>query len=425
MELTVRPSQSISSSTLAPSPLLRRQILVYWPDYDSSEIRELLVFGPNYTTEGEGFWEQEKKEALRHVLRNSRCSYEDLRNEIGSVEEEAKAAYPVGTLSNMSRDFRDIMAEDGCFFLLLAFSILGAGPELKFPDNHLLFGIGRVAEHLTCWLRSIFLVGNQVPLTVLEKLMNYLSFFRELKARRNQWNNLLSDDHELYKRTIHKFVMSKAGQEDDIIHCLQSVMLGKSTTTVSEMHQGIKEEGHQYSIVIPSALLLSEKGIHFEKLEGELGVRSIDYKPCKLFNNPVLYLPCFSVDKHTELMVECLLKYENVQSWTAKMEPEASSYFMLLKELIPTTQDLGILYSSGIIRGKPDGLHRLLLEFPFTGTSAHLCRIRQQIKEDTDHSLLPWRKLRKGVCAVSTFLVLLFTYLQAHYTILSYYRNPH
>lgn len=434
MGSTVRTSQSIQLARPRPG---RRQILVYLPEYNGGAISDkLLVFGPNYTTQWR--WKQKKKEALKHVLWNStRCSYEELMYEIGSVENEAKAAYLDDTLSNMKGDFREIMAEDGCFFLLVAFSILGAGRELKFPDKHDLFGVGCVEKHLKSWLMSIFFVGNQVPRRILKKLMNYLCLFRKLKDRRNQWNNRLQDDHdhdhELYKRAIRKFLMSEEGQEDDIIHCLQSVLLGESSTTVLQMqeeeeghHYSVVIPGHQYSDVIPPASLLFEKGVHFQKLKGELGVRSIHYKPCKLFNNPVLYLPCFSVDRYTELMLECLLKYETAQSTSAaNIEPEVSSYFLLLRELIPTTKDFEILYSSGVIQGDEDKVRAALFRFGFTATSAHLCRIGQQIKRDTHRRLLPWRKLLEVVCAVLTFLGLLSTYLQAHYTILSYYRNPH
>lgn len=110
------------------------------------------------------------------------------------------------TLSIMSKDFLDTMAEYGCLFLLLAFSILGARPELKFSNSHIIFGREHATNHLTWWLKYIFFVENQLPFSILQKLMSYLRFFRELKARRNQWNNPPLD-YQLSKRTIEKILV--------------------------------------------------------------------------------------------------------------------------------------------------------------------------------------------------------------------------
>lgn len=97
------------------------------------------------------------------------------------VEKEARAAYGGDAeLADLTEsEFRWKMIIDGCFFLQLALSLLNASVllDLNYPDDDPIFGKKQSTKTFMGLIKSMFLVGNQIPLVVLSELMNQ-NYFR-------------------------------------------------------------------------------------------------------------------------------------------------------------------------------------------------------------------------------------------------------
>lgn len=407
-------------NTVGPTYDPLRQICIYWAEYHSGQFRDCWVFGPNYLKEEQAFRRDAKKLALDFLLEKSECTLPDLLSTLKGIQEEARATYVEEALQNMGQvDFQVLMAVDGCFFLLVAFSILGVGSlgiELKFPDSHPIFGIGCVREKMDMWLNSMFFVGNQMPFIVLKQLMK-LRFFQELKTN-NEWKQPL----ELAKRAIYELLMTELGQKPvDLMHCLQRLMPGTksgSDVVIPIIGNNVFHETED----IPSAMELCGRGIAFRALEKDLGSRGIQYKLG--FLSAVLNLPILKVDRYTELVVESIRKYEIVQG-AQGIEPESSSFLKLLSELIRSPQDVAVLSSQGIIQGRAEGLPVCLRSFDGMASCEHLCNVRREIKEYPPRRWWKYKRLISFVSITPAILLLILAFLQTDYTVLGYYRQGH
>ncbi|XP_027117695.1 uncharacterized protein [Coffea arabica] len=396
----------ITIQMLTQNQTFARQICKYWPEYHSSAFGNLWVFGPHYRVKELDFRCNAKKDALDFVLEKSGCTLPRLLTTLEDIEEEARSTYADDTLNDLQRvKFLEMMAMDGCFFLLLAFSILGVGStgtEVGFPEKHLVFGIGCVREEIDLWIRSMFFVGNQIPLIVLEEIMK-LRFFQELKTEK-QWNQPL----DFVKRALYNLLIAEHQPKSiDLIHCLQSTFLGRKSglhVTVPIMDTDASDaiEG------IPSATDLFNLGVKFEKLEGELGIRGIHYT-YSAFNH-VLYLPVFKVDRYTELIVKCLYKYEIVQA-SRGIVPDVSPYFKVFSELLRTPKDVELLTSQGVIQGQLEGLRRLLSSYDGMEPSEHVRHVRREIRK---HPPPDWQMcikfLLKLIALIAAILTLIFCF---------------
>lgn len=399
-----RPNQNIAQ----PASAAQRKILVYIPEYHGKKFGKLWVLGPNYRANCDKFQEGIKEKAFVHVLSNSQCSRSAIISAIGEIETQVKAAYADNVLDGLASDVvQEIMAVDGCFFLLLSFSILGAGAELKFPENDLVFGTGCVTDYMGTWLESMFFVGNQIPLIVLEKLMD-LSFFKELKRTLECKQPL-----ELGKRALHKFlIVDQNPKPMDLIHCLQSIMLGpegRSNIGVAKKDDDIGDIG--------TATKLCKHGIKIRKLEGDLGIRGMRYESNAF--GAVLYLPVLRVDRHTGLLLRCVLKYEIVQE-PQGVEPEVITYFKFIRELIHTTQDSEVLESEEVVQGQSTDLLGLLRTLDVLVSSGNMHSIKREIVGNRPWQ---WRKPLKWMFIISSILTLVFGFMQMYYGILSYYKQ--
>ncbi|XP_071939381.1 uncharacterized protein [Coffea arabica] len=333
---------------------------MYWPDYHDGLFGELWRFGPCYPRAEAIVRQEEKQHAFDFVLEKSKPLFPHILDRLKASEGEARAAYSEDALPDISGDeFVNMMAIDGCFNLLVAFSILGQGIfgfKIGFEDSHGSFGTGFVRDNMEMWLQSMFLVGNQIPFVVLEQLMK-LRFFEGLK-RRYKWKQ----PSGLLKRAVHMLLTTELDPKPvDLIHCLQICLLGTRSGSDVGISIMVNDVGGDEVDDLPSAVELCRKGIAFAALGEGLGSRGIHYKHDPF--NGVLYLPIFKVDRYTALMVECLHKYEIVQK-ARGIKPESTSFFKLLSELIRTEQDVDLFSSQGVILGgSAEALPEILSEF--------------------------------------------------------------
>ncbi|XP_071940653.1 uncharacterized protein [Coffea arabica] len=358
--------------------------------------------------------------------RSRNLFFHNILDRLKESEGEARAAYSQDALQGIGGgdEFVNMMAIDGCFNLLVAFSILGQGIfgfKLGFEDSHSSFGTGFVRDNMGMWLQSMFLVGNQIPFVVLEQLMK-LRFFEGLK-RRYKWKQ----PSGLLKRAVHMLVTTELDPKPvDLIHCLQICLLGTRSGSDVGISIMVNDVGGDEVDDLPSAVELCRKGIAFAALEEGLGSRGIHYKHDPF--NGVLYLPIFKVERYTALMVECLHKYEIVQK-PRGIKPESTSFFKLLSELIRTEQDVELFSSQGVILGgSAEALPEILSEFDDVEPCdcEHFRHVRRQIKKYppkqcwiSTKRVIGYIMRNPGRCSV----VFLLQFLQTYFTILAYYKT--
>ncbi|KAL7145031.1 hypothetical protein ABFS83_07G051400 [Erythranthe nasuta] len=156
------------------------------------------------------------------------------------VEREAREMYDGGDdkLSDIESSFRWMMIKDGCFFLQLALLILGCSDQLGYPANDPIFGKKHNKKDVKKWIEAMFHVGNQIPLVVLNELMNQ-SFFQDVINKAN-WDS--PEQSSLCKKVLYEVLVLPALKRDrdreglslkervtpssDLLHSLQNHVIG-------------------------------------------------------------------------------------------------------------------------------------------------------------------------------------------------------
>ncbi|KAK4425433.1 hypothetical protein Salat_1737300 [Sesamum alatum] len=390
---------------------------------------------------------------------------------IRKVEKDAREIY--GDKScGLGSNFRWMMIRDGCFFLQLAFLILGIPEQLGYPSNNPIFGHKRHKKDAERWIEAMFFVGNQIPLVVLKELMKQ-KFFQDVIAR-GKWDTPPSDlcKKVLYELLIlpalNKHLPPKGGsslvdheQPSDLLHGLQNLVLGPGppgnisgeykadddidleanadyfggsiiddedddetspTDNVGRIRMLLKATGFRNATgdrktVFPSATELERAGIHIKKLKSG-GVRSICFKSWYFW--AYLYLPVFPVDEHTELIFRNLKIYELSQQ-LGKHRQEVSSYLRFMSDLNQTTRDAKLLQKQGIIKKKSDYAEKLpgILDRLSSDQDIRLTHELHAVRRQISDYSSPWIHYK-----VLANLVAVLTVLQTLFALLAYFKPP-
>ncbi|CAL5327754.1 unnamed protein product [Camellia sinensis] len=430
------------------------------PKIDDNELQELYDslprFGPFYITDEESLMSKLKEATWQHILTrahdsNPKATYStSLRN----IEAQARGAYVDGIVDDESKvtrsQFIQMMIKDGCFILQLALFALGGSEQLCYPPDHLVFGKQRnTDQQIRRWIKSLFFVGNQIPLVVLRELMNG-SFFQQV-VMKGKWEQ----PRDLFKRVLYDLlvlpVLEERSQQchhtrttllqalkrklrlekksfllqqqpTDLLHGLQMLVIGPGGDSPSSTNYKNDEtvvldiESSSFSYKIHSATELRQRGIHFKHTKG-IGSGGIKFMT-NMFR-AVLTLPTFLVDDDTEVLFQYLKNYEISQPLGSN-KGDVCSYLQFMSELIRTSEDVKLLVDSGIIsRTTPEQRERLpgiLKRLASGDTNPNLRLVRLKID---DYSRPPWDKIRNFLS-----LVLLLTVVQTIYTVLGYYKKP-
>ncbi|KAL3506208.1 hypothetical protein ACH5RR_031590 [Cinchona calisaya] len=423
------------------------------PHFVLAEIGEKEKLQPSHPRFGPFYREDEsevsgKKAAWDKILEkspdNKNKTLESYLSAMRRIEKEARDAYGGDKILynyNLTQsEFRWMMIQDGCFFLLLALLILGVSPnQLGYPDKHIIFGKKDNEEDVKRWIESMFFVGNQIPLVVLNELMKQ-SFLQAIVQRVKNWE-IPSD---LSKKILYNLLVLPALEYAnnqvtitsplpvDLLDALHRLMIGpgdlismdlvENETTEDDLEAGA-EKGYSKGDISISATELSKKGIHFGIVE-EGGCTEIDFKDYFLF--PRLYLPTFTVDDDTELLCKSLKYYEISQkhcNGEGKMSQVMRSYLQFMNDLICTYEDVKILEKRGIIRANnpytkeklPMMLNKLAGKDKKTTThKLHMLRIKLR-----DYNIAPWEKFK-----IVAILLFVFTVIQTFLAALSYIKPP-
>ncbi|KAI3459546.1 hypothetical protein Pfo_016209 [Paulownia fortunei] len=407
-------------------------------------VRELEAtlprFGPSYGEDTEAF-KAAKKEAWLHVLNKTPDEEQSTvsgiyLSAIKRIEKEARDTYAPAIVNRLMRSqFQWMMIIDGCFFLQLALYILGGSEQLGYPEKHVYFGTPNDRE-ISRWIKAMFFVGNQIPCVVIRELMKQ-SFFQEV-IKKGTWN-LPSD---LPKMVLYLLVVlpelernglsssglfsNLIGQKrapyfreppSDLLHGFHCLVVGPGndpmdfeTEDVPDLEAGPEDLDRNNRF--PSATELKQSGITLKR--AKRGIREIHFSR-RFFLFAYLYVPPFTFDGDTELMLRYLKSYE-IEQQLIKSKREVTAYLRFMRDLIQTQKDVNILESKGIIEVKKkdhkDKLPGMLSRLGASGEITFTQNLRLTRLQLIDYSRPPWHLLS---------LALFLTVVQTVFTILSYF----
>ncbi|KAK4405938.1 hypothetical protein Sango_0600300 [Sesamum angolense] len=247
--------------------------------------------------------------------------------------------------------------DNGWLFLPPTGVILGGSQRLGYPPDHTIFGKTSKSprfKDVKDWIEAMFLVGNQIPLMVLKKLMKQSYFQKVIKegkwkqpselSRMALYELLLLPEVEDLRPRAWRAVNGLWGkvfasrmrwlqqqQPTDLLHGLQLLVLGPELDQKDEEeeeddndeqeNQDLEAQHEQANssdaideTITSSATDLKQAGIHFWLSRG-IGSRGIHFTNTMFLCHgyPILHLPPILMEDDTELMFKCLINYEMSQ----------------------------------------------------------------------------------------------------------------
>ncbi|XP_026391318.1 uncharacterized protein LOC113286893 isoform X2 [Papaver somniferum] len=287
---------------------------------------------------------------------------------------------------------------------------------------------------------SIFVVGNQVPLVVLQALMKQ-SFFQEV-VNGGIWEQPMDLERwVLFELLLVPSLMDSSKYAVEVITIPTASLaeyMHSRRTGVTGSSQKPKKDGsiedeyiyageddstsrsdHIYDVVrqtVRSATELKEEGIVFQCNEGTR-IDGIKFK--QVMFNATLIIPRLIVDseQHLYMLFSNLIGYEITHF--GQKQREVCEYLELMRELIRSADDVKVLAASGVIIVDPNLEEKIPLLFrdlPFPmvmrSHGGSLRRVRDELNSYTRPSAF------KKFGEVLTIVVIL-SLIQTVYTMLS------
>nr|GME18564.1 uncharacterized protein LOC109175282 [Ipomoea batatas] len=366
-------------------------------------------------------------------------------SKIAEVVEEAKSVYDgTNVIDEMPESrFKFMMINHGCLFLLQMLVFLGlgvnklrAGSTLRDNQLDTLFGSDEndIERRKIGFSKSAVFPGNQIPLLVLNKLIDTTSFFKKIVLEEN-WEEPSSSDvlksvlYDLFLGPVLK-TRTQEATVVDILHALHSRLVG--TTTRGDIrfeHRNVDPEALPFidsrrNDLDPqrdnqmSVTEMYSKGMDFKGVSG-MAITEINIKG-NPFTNKVLHLPVFTFNEITMYLYTCLKHYENHQGPREKV---VNDYLRFLSDIVQNDQDVVLLELKGVIEVDSNEvqndhevveyLREVARDAPLTCTTHHLRTLKLDI---THHHLKPWYYNYLINCAlfsiVLSILSVIFTILQ-------------
>nr|GMC56293.1 uncharacterized protein LOC109175282 [Ipomoea batatas]GMD03370.1 uncharacterized protein LOC109175282 [Ipomoea batatas]GMD64895.1 uncharacterized protein LOC109175282 [Ipomoea batatas] len=396
---------------------------------------------------------------------------------LGEVLNQARHVYDGANIREMLKSrFDVIMINHGCLFLLQMLVFLGLGVnklrELsKLHDYQLdtLFGTHDedIEGRKIGFTKSAVFPGNQIPLLVLNKLIDTSSFLKKVVLEENLEKPSSSSSPDLVLKSIlYDLILGpvrRSTQEAtvDILHALHSRLVGTTTARgdiirfqygnvdpealplidsrrnnnldpQSDNNQRI-QDGNVDSEApridsrrnnlnpqrekMSKAIEMHDKGLDFEGVSG-MAITEIKIKG-SAFTKKVLHLPVFTFNEMTKDLYRYLKEYENHQCLREKV---VNDYLRFLNDIVQCDLCVLLLQQKGVIEVDSDNveIYKLVVEYlekvacdaPPTCTTHHLRTLRLAI---THHHLNPWY-YKCLTCALVSIIIaiisLAFTILQ-------------
>ncbi|KAL3502063.1 hypothetical protein ACH5RR_036512 [Cinchona calisaya] len=401
---------------------------------------QVVSFGPYHYNDGDlKPMEEHKRRALDHFLERSGKPLPSYINSLSEIALDVKDAYDPLPLEwhqkETTDEFLELMVRDGCFMLeILRTSILSmrdyARNDPIFSDHGRLYIMPYIK-------RDLLMMENQIPLSVLEKLltveneespqknMNFINWLI-LQFYLPDTNNINPDGESLHvldvfrKRMLHGADPSSKAKKADpssipkILNQLLSSCFGTRRDSNDE--------------IVRSATELREAGIKITKSATKC-LKDIT------FDRGILKLPPIVVDDVTGTMFLNLIAFERFHVGAGN---EVTAYVFFMDSIINDSEDVKLLHSGGIIQNALGSdiavadLFNSLLKDGTLDPDSSLSTVHNMV---TSYCKNPWPRWRANLSqtyftnpwAFISFIAAIFlfalTITQTGYSISDYYRR--
>ncbi|XP_062174584.1 UPF0481 protein At3g47200-like [Alnus glutinosa] len=327
---------------------------------------------------------------------------------IGRIEQECRACY-AEEIGFVEKDFIEMLVVDGCFILELFRKGFGeVKPDIEDPVFYMPWMNWRLAN-------DVRLLENQLPWCVLDRLFDLTKSHAE-------------------KTSLPNLVLWCYGFEwpprdnvkhDHILDCLRNSIIGTSTIRPASktLHRNLTCMEQ-----IPSVTELVQAGVKFKAEDTNSSLLDVTFK------DGVMTIPFKYVQDDTESLNRNLIAFEQCDP---SKDFEITSYAKLFADLINTSQDVDFLKDNGILNlylGTDDGasIFKRLYGDASVGAFFYL-ELYREVNAYCRRPCNRWRAMLKRdyfgnpwaiLSLMAAFLILVFTFSQTLYSVLSYYQSP-
>ncbi|KAK2630944.1 hypothetical protein EUGRSUZ_L03673, partial [Eucalyptus grandis] len=290
---------------------------------DNAYVPEIVSLGPYHHNESQVCqMDRHKWRCLQCMLMRNNHNISPYLDSMKEVEETARACYE-GPIDMTSEKFVEMMVLDGCFVIEKFRGFTEGFNELGYPHNDPIFSM---RESLHTIQRDMIMLGNQIPLFILDRLLELskpnmkghvanlaLEFFSPMKPTGDAQTKLSSNSLEFAPLSDH-------GR----LHCLEVFRL-------SLLGSGPKPKPREqnWRLKTPQQLIhsvteLREAGIRFRKSETD-GLWDIKFK------GGTLWIPRLLIHDGTRSVFLNLMAFEQAH---IDCSNDITSYVIFMDNLI-------------------------------------------------------------------------------------------
>jgi len=328
---------------------------------------------------------------------------------IGRIEQECRACYAEEILVP-EKDFIEMLVVDGCFILELFRKGMGqVQRDIEDPVFYMPWMYWRLAD-------DVKLLENQLPWRVLDCLF----YLTKSHAEETSLPNLVISSNGFI------WPLRDNLKHDHILDCLRNSAIG--TSTITPAPKTLKRSCVTSLEQIPSVIELVQAGVKFKVGDRNSSLLDVTFK------DGVMTIPPLNVWKDARSVYRNFIAFEQCDP---SKDFEITSYAKLLADLINNKQDVDILKDKGILclyLGTEDVasvFNRLYCDAS-VGAFLYLDLYRE-VNAYCRRPCNRWRATLKRdyfgnpwaiISLMAAFLILVFTFSQTLYSVLSYYKRP-
>jgi hypothetical protein len=328
---------------------------------------------------------------------------------IGRIEQECRACY-VEEIGFVEKDFIEMLVVDGCFILELFRKGLGeVKRDIEDPVFYMPWMNWRLANDLS-------LLENQLPWRVLDCLFD----LTKSHAEKTSLPNLVLRCYGF------KWPPRDNLKHDHILDCLRNSLIG--TSTIRPASETLHRNLITFMRPIPSVTELVQAGVKFKAGDRNNSLLDVTFK------DGVMTIPFKYVLEDTESLNRNLIAFEQCDP---SKDFEITSYAKLFADLINTSQDVDFLKDKEILNlylGTEDvaSIFKRLYSDASVGAFFY-SELYREVNAYCRRPCNRWRAMLKRdyfgnpwavLSLMAAFLILVFTFSQTLYYVLSYYQSP-
>jgi hypothetical protein len=417
-DIVTEVTSSIQGKLCQKSPIPSKSSIFRVPDRQRRHSEK--AFEPELVSIGPFHYGKEKLQAMEkiklwylHCLLDraptTRTTLKCFVEAIGRIEQECRACYAEEILVP-EKDFIEMLVVDGCFILELFRK--GSGevqPDIEDPVFYMPWMYWRLADDLK-------LLENQLPWRVLDCLF----YLTKSHAEETSLPNLVLSFYENMWPTRDNL------KHDHILDCLRNSAIGTSTITPAPktLQRNLITPMEQ----IPSVIELVQAGVQFKAGDRSNSLLDVTFK------DGVMTIPPLKVWEDARSIYRNLIAFEQCDP---SKDFEVTSYAKLFADLINNDQDVDFLKDRGILRlylGTEDVSSIFNRLYCDASVGAFLYSdLYREVNAYCRRPCNRWRATLKRdyfgnpwaiISVMAAFLILVFTFSQTLYSILSYYKLP-